>query len=208
MCLGTATFCLRRKVAPRLAATWEPFAVCPRPSSLFFGSTLFLFPSLVYLRFSYKFIRFLPTSSLSITSRLGSCFLSLPTFPLAPCRSVPLSFSLPLSHSLSPSAATWPLLFGFSNFYLFFVCRFLLMFCELLLPSLHFSPFSLPIVVVLDFLRSIFVCVCLFHRLVLCILQIKKEGKERRVASIAYIFHLLLLWSLSPSLSFSLSPSV
>lgn len=44
-----------------------------------------------------------------------------------PSRTSPPAVPLSLSFSVSP--ATWPVLFSFSIFYLFFVCRFLLMFC-------------------------------------------------------------------------------
>lgn len=171
MCLGTATFCLCRKVAPRLSATWEPFAVCaPLSLSLSLSYLPFSpFPCLFIYVFQFEFFFFAFCQLLRFVYRSRAAFdpSSLSPYLFSSlCLSLLRSHTLPLL--LPPCAATWPPLFGFSIFYLFFVCRFLLMFCELLLPAL-LSALLFALVFVLDFLRSIFVCVCLFHRFVLCV---------------------------------------
>lgn len=110
MCLGTATFCLCRKVAPRLSATWEPFAVCaPLSLSLSLLSALFPFPLPVYLRFSVR-VFFAFCQLLRFVYRSRAAF---DPSSLSPYLSLSISFTLTHSSSPAPSlcshlaAALW-----------------------------------------------------------------------------------------------------
>lgn len=150
--------CLERRrfvCAERSPQDWPPLGnpsdcrpvACPRPLSpcLCFPSPL---PVSVSVSFSCLFTFSIQLFSSSFCQLLGKVvYRSRPARgPLFRVRSryvllvlPPLSLYLSLSSSpsrtsspcvpLCLSKATWPVLFGFSIFYLFFVCRFLLMFC-------------------------------------------------------------------------------